>query len=70
MKRMTWMHSVDGEMHKETVLLMGVSFRGPNTVGYDNTTYACIMDADQKYHKVPISQLMLSTEDYNKVFAE
>ena len=69
MKRMIWSHQVNNELVKEKVLLIGVSFH-PDTRGYDNTIYACIMDAEKLYHKVPIETLSLSTEDYNKIFCE
>jgi len=65
---MTWTHIVDGEPREETVLFMGVSVN-PNTPGFDCTIYACIMDSNQVYHTVPVNQLSLSTEDYNKIFA-
>ena len=69
MKRMIWSHVVNNELVHEKVLLIGVSFH-PDSRGFDNTIYACIMDANKKYHKVPIETLSLTTEDYNKIFCE
>ena len=69
MKRMIWSHQVNNELVKEKVLLIGVSFH-PDNRGFDNTIYACIMDANKKYLKVPIETLSLTTEDYNKIFCE
>lgn len=69
MKKMIWSHLVNHELIREKVLVMGVSIK-PDTPGFDNTAYACIMDSYKMYHKVPIEQLSLTAEDYNKFFCE
>ena len=64
MKKMIWRH--DGKA--ETVLFMGASFKP--YAGFSSTAYACIMLESQHYLVVPIDELSLSPEDYNKIFAE
>ena len=65
MKKMIWKHNGKAE----TVLFMGIMFK-PQTFGFSNAVHACIMLASQHYIVVPIDELSLSPEDYNKIFAE
>lgn len=48
---------------------MGASIK-PATPGFNNTIYACVMTAGNNYVICPITELSLTTEDYNKIFAE
>lgn len=64
MKKMIWRH--DGKT--ETVLFMGASFKP--YAGFSGTAYACIMLASQHCIVVPINELRLAPEDYNRIFAE
>ena len=48
---------------------MGVDVK-PTTPGFDTTIYACIMTAENNYTICPVKELSLTTEDYNKIFAE
>lgn len=49
----------------EPVLFMGIDF----TLNSDKLR-AVVMNSDQKYVGVPLDRLSLTTEDYNRVFAE
>lgn len=49
----------------EPVLFMGIDF----TLNSDKL-WAVVMNSDQKYVGVPLDRLSLTTEDYNRVFAE
>ena len=49
----------------EPVLFMGIDF----TLNADKL-WAIVMNSDQKYVGVPLDRLSLTTEDYNRVFAE
>lgn len=64
--KMIWTHK-SGK--KETVLFIGASVK-PATPGFNNTIYACVMTAENNYTICPITELSLTTEDYNKIFAE
>ena len=54
MKRMIW------TKRNEVVLVMGVDLR---------TSSAIVMTKDEYYMTVPLPELKLTTEDYNRVFA-
>ena len=64
MKKMIWRHA--GKT--ETVLFIGAMFK-PYT-GFSDIAYACIMLESQRYLVVPIDELSLAPEDYNRIFAE
>ena len=65
MKKMIWKHNGKAE----TVLFMGTLFK-TQTFGFSTEVQACIMLASQHYIVVPIDELRLAPEDYNKIFAE
>lgn len=48
---------------------MGANIK-PITPGFDTTIYACVMTAENDYVICPIKELSLTTDEYNKIFAE
>lgn len=65
MNKMIWTNPRNGK--KEIVLLIGVNPKSP-TSGFSSMTYACIMKSNKYFYTVPVNELSLTDEDYDKIF--